>query len=86
MTNRGIWSKLFWLDTGERVLSTAAQAAVGILVAGGLVGLATSAGLITIGTAAALALLKAVVVASATNPETTLSPASPISDPDAGLE
>ena len=31
-----IWSKLFWKDTVERVVSTVAQAAVGVLTAGGL--------------------------------------------------
>lgn len=31
-----IWSKLFWKDTVERVVSTVAQAATGVLTAGGL--------------------------------------------------
>lgn len=31
-----IWSKLFWKDTVERVVSTVAQAAAGVLTAGGL--------------------------------------------------
>lgn len=31
-----IWSKLFWKDTVERVVATVAQAATGVLTAGGL--------------------------------------------------
>lgn len=31
-----IWTRLFWKDTAERVISTVAQALSGVLLAGGL--------------------------------------------------
>lgn len=71
-----MWSKLFWKDTVERVVSTAAQAAIGVLTADG-VGAANidlEAGLAVVGIAAAVSFLKAIVAAHATND--TVSPAS----------
>jgi hypothetical protein len=69
-----MWTKKFWKDTAERVIFTAAQAALGVLVASGIIGLATTAGWIIIGTAAAAALLKAIVAAGVGSND--ISPAS----------
>lgn len=71
-----MFTKEFWKDAVERVISTAAQAAAGVLVADSITGLATKEGAIVVGTAAALALLKSLIANAVTSDEDTVSPAS----------
>jgi hypothetical protein len=69
-----MWTKKFWKDAAERVIFTAAQAALGVIVATGLAGFAVSAGWVVVGTAAAAALLKAIIAGYTGSNE--ISPAS----------
>lgn len=71
-----IWTKAFWKDAIERVVSTAAQAAVGVLTADGfnLVEFDLKAGASVVGVAALVSLLKALVANEYV--EGTVSPAS----------
>lgn len=70
------WGGAFWKDAAERVIATAAQAALGVLVASGLAALGTSTGLTIIGTAAAASVLKAIVANGVVDPVDSVSPAS----------
>lgn len=59
-----MFTQLFWKDTIERVVSTAAQAALGVLTADNLTGLANidfKAGLSIVGGAAVASFLKALI-------------------------
>lgn len=58
-----MFSKVFWKDTFERVVSTAAQAAIGVLVVDGatITNIDWEAGAGIVGTAALVSLLKALV-------------------------
>lgn len=72
-----MWTKLFWKDTAERVISTGAQAAIGVLTADGVLGVADvdfkgAASIVAL--AAAVSLLKALVAGKAVGG--TVSPAS----------
>lgn len=70
-----MFTRLFWKDTAERVVSTAAQAAIGVLTADGfdLVNFDAKASLAVVGTAALVSFLKALV---AEKVDGTVSPAS----------
>lgn len=68
------WGGSFWKDAAERVISTAAQAALGVLVASGLAALGTQTGLTIVATAAAASLLKAIVANGVV--DDSVSPAS----------
>lgn len=69
-----MWTKAFWKDTLERVIATAAQAALGVLVASGIVAFGTWGTVAVIGTAALSALLKCLIAVLAKGD--TQSPAS----------
>ena len=72
-----MFTKLFWKDTFERVVSTAAQAALGVLTADGVIGVADvdfKAGASIVGLAALASLLKALVAGKFTGDN--VSPAS----------
>ncbi len=58
-----MFTSLFWKDTAERVVSTAAQAAIGVLTADGvdLANIDLKAGLSIVGAAALVSFLKALV-------------------------
>ncbi len=72
------WGRAFWKDAAERIVSTAAQAALGVLVASGVAALGTQAGLTIVATAAAASLLKAIVANGVV--DDTQSPASLVSE------
>lgn len=72
-----MFTKKFWVDTAERVLATAAEAALGVLAAGSVVDLSTKPGLIVVATASAAAFLKSLVGAKVT--DDSVSPASLVS-------
>lgn len=72
------WGSAFWKDAAERIVSTAAQAALGVLVASGVAAIGTQAGLTIIATAAAASLLKAVIANGVT--DDSVSPASLVSE------
>lgn len=72
-----MFTRLFWKDTAERVLSTAAQAAIGILTADGVLGVADvdfEAGASIVALAALVSFLKALVAGRGV--DHTVSPAS----------
>lgn len=72
-----MFTKLFWRDTAERVVSTAAQAAIAVLTADGVVGVADvdfEAGASIVALAALVSFLKAIVAGKAT--DESVSPAS----------
>lgn len=71
-----IWTKAFWKDTVERVVSTAAQVAIGVVTADGfdLVNFDLKAAASVIGVAALASFLKALVANEYV--EGTISPAS----------
>lgn len=75
-----IWGSLFWKDTFERVISTVAQVLIAILSADGLdlVTYDFQAGAITVLIAAALVVLKS--VAANVVVDSSVSPASLVSD------
>ena len=73
-----MFTKLFCKDTTERVISTAAQAAIGVLTADGVLGVGDvdfNAGASIVGLAALVSLLKALVAGKATA-NSSVSPAS----------
>lgn len=72
-----MFTKLFWKDTAERVVSTAAQAAIGVLTADGVLGVADvdfEAGASIVALAALVSFLKAIVAGKTT--DESVSPAS----------
>lgn len=73
-----MWTKLFWKDTIERVVSTAAQAAIAVLTVDGfdLANFDFEAGASVVGIAAAVSFLKAIVAGSGKISDDTVSPAS----------
>lgn len=58
-----MWTKLFWKDTAERVVSTAAQAAIGLLTVDGfdVANFDLETGAAVVGVAALVSFLKALV-------------------------
>ena len=72
-----MFTRLFWKDTAERVVSTAAQAAIALLTVDGfdLANFDLEKGAAVVGVAAALSFLKALVAGKAT-PASDVSPAS----------
>ena len=76
-----MWTRVFWKDTAERTVATAAQAAVAMLSADGLGVLDVDwadVGSVS-GLAALLAVLKALIAAKTV--DNTISPASLLTDP-----
>jgi len=73
-----MFTRLFWKDAVERVVSTAAEAALGVLAAGSVTDLTTKHGLIVVATASVAALLKSVIGAKAV--DDSISPASLATD------
>lgn len=72
-----MFTKLFWKDTVERVVSTSAQTAIAVLTADGVVGVADvdfEAGASIVALAALVSFLKAIVAGKAT--DSAVSPAS----------
>ena len=71
-----MFTKLFWKDTVERVVATAAQAAIAVLTADGfdVANFDFEAGAAVVGIAGALAFLKALVAAKFV--DDNVSPAS----------
>lgn len=70
-----IFTKSFWKDTSERVISTAAQAAIGVFTASqsNLLNVDFKAAAAVVGTAALASFLKALVAGKVSG---TVSPAS----------
>lgn len=72
-----MFTRLFWKDTAERVISTAAQAAIGVLTADAVIGVADvdfEAGASIVALAALVSFLKALVAGRTTDDH--VSPAS----------
>lgn len=71
-----MFTKLFWKDTAERVISTAAQAAIALLTVDGfdVANFDVEQGAAVVGVAALVSLLKALVAGKVTN--SNVSPAS----------
>ena len=71
-----MFTKLFWKDTAERVISTAAQAAIALLTVDGfdVANFDVEQGAAVVGVAALVSLLKALVAGKVTG--STVSPAS----------
>jgi hypothetical protein len=71
-----MFTKLFWKDTVERVVSTAAQAGIALLTVDGfdVANFDVESGLAVVGVAALVSFLKALVAGKVT--DSTVSPAS----------
>ena len=82
MANGTIFTTLFWKDAAERVIWTVAQAFLGILTALQVtpLGFDWNTALIGAAIAGGAALLKAILVATALQNTTTVSPASSATD------
>lgn len=81
-----IWTAAFWKATAERVLSTAAQAAIAILTADGfnLLNIRWQGVLATVGLAALLSLLKSLVANQATRTGPSLTLHEQVIPPETG--
>jgi hypothetical protein len=67
---RKLFTKLFWLDTFERLIATAGETFLGVLAGGLVTAVDWRVGGITIGTSALAALAKAMVAAAAADTDT----------------